>query len=130
MKSFTSVVLMSSVGLYTADAKIMACNFGFDATFLSGFAQGFQEDSYATDTDCFGETTTTDQSWKAVSSSTMNYSLDTWFLPVQRMSEFTVQLTNMWTTCKFTNFAKQMGTRTSSLSGLFDFAFTIGMAVV
>ena len=50
--------------------------------------------------------------------------------PVQRFNEFLIELTNQFETCKTTDFAKQLGVRTSSWAGGIDLMVTIGMGIV
>ena len=50
--------------------------------------------------------------------------------PIQRLNEFLLQMTNQFTVCKTTNFAKQVATRTSFFSGVFDMVTNIAMAFV
>ena len=50
--------------------------------------------------------------------------------PVQTFNEFLVEMTDQFTVCKSTTFAKQVSTRTSSFSGLFDMGGTIFTAIL
>ena len=98
-------------------------------TMLAGFGQGFQHDTSDTSTDCFATTFTTVHAVNSLVASAVNISVDTWAVPIQRTAEISVELTNMWTVCKTTNFAKQMSTRLSTMSGVLDMASTAGMAI-
>ena len=50
--------------------------------------------------------------------------------PVQRLNEFMIELTNQFETCKTTDFAKQLATRTSTLAGAIDLSVTVGMGLL
>ena len=53
-----------------------------------------------------------------------------WMRPVQRFNEFLIELTNQFETCKTTDFAKQLGVRTSSWAGGIDLLTTVGMGIL
>ena len=57
-----------------------------------------------------------------------NFEIANWAAHLYIMAETTVATTDVFAFCQTTNFAKQLSTRMSSLSGFFDFFTTIGTA--
>ena len=134
MKLVLQALLLSTASVISGvNAGPLTCftsGSGSFPTFLAGFSQGFQIDTNAIDTDCFATVFVFEGSIDRIMASTHNLGLDNWATPISRFAEAAVELTNMWTTCKTVNFAKQMSTRMSTLAGVFDMVTTAGMAVV
>lgn len=56
--------------------------------------------------------------------------MDDWLAPVYLSQEVLVETTTLFSDCKTTNLAKQILTRTTSMSGLSDMAGTIAGAIL
>ena len=80
-------------------------------------------------TDCYKQAGKVAAASDSLLRSGQEFTSGLWMRPVQRLNEFMIELTNQFETCKTTDFAKQLGTRTSSLSGALDLAVTVGMGI-
>ena len=113
-----------------ASCKFLACDFGFTSTFVKGFAQGFQSNINSQSTDCYKQAGKVAAASDSLLRTGNEFERGLWMRPVQRLNEFMIELTNQFETCKTTDFAKQLGTRTSTLAGAIDLGVTIGMGLL
>ena len=103
----------------TANAAI-ECGPGDYTDLILGFAQGFQDDHTATDTDCYFSATSYAGTLDSLKISVEEFTADDWLAPVYSAQESLVEMTSVFSDCQSTNAAKQLMTRTSSLGGLFE----------
>ena len=96
------------------------CGFGDYTAMIQGFAQGFQNDHTAVDTDCYFSATSFSSSLDSLKISVEEFTSDDWLAPVYSAQESLVEMTSVFSDCQSTNAAKQLMTRTSSLGGLFE----------
>ena len=124
MKFVASLALAAA----TANGAWNSCTPGDYKTMITSFAQGLQMDPTSKDTDCYGKADILANKTEQFFTSFSNFEIANWAAPLYIMAETTVATTDVFAFCQTTNFAKQLSTRMSSLSGFFDFFTTIGTA--
>lgn len=99
----------------------------YDAAFQS-FMQGFQSDTTATDTECYGKVTTYTNKVYYLATSLQELDTADLIAPLYNASDLTVAATDLFTYCQTTDLAKQLAIKFSTLAGFFDLLATIGVA--
>ena len=94
--------------------------------------QGFQSDTTATDTECYGKVTTFNSKVTILSETLQAFGSgsgsDNPAEAIYNLSDITVASTDVFTYCQTTDLAKQLAIKFNSLAGFFDLLATIGVA--
>ena len=132
MKHFGKNLLIAAIVIIAAQAKFMRCKFGMASSFLQGFSQGFTANHYLQTSDCYKQAYRLEFAGLELTRSfyPSHFTAVEWMTPITRGSEFLTQLTNEFTSCYTTNFAKQMATRLSTFPGIIDLVTTIAIAIL
>ena len=120
-----SVLFAAPLIVATAYGQLCTAN-DTEAGFV-GFMQGFQSDTTATDTECYGKVQVQVAKVELLAASFANIADDP-FASLYLGSDITVASTDVFTYCQTTNFAKQIATKFSTLAGFFDLVATVGVA--
>ena len=132
MKPFSKLLILAALCIASVKCEMGACDWFFDASFQQGFIQGFQSNRVGQDTDCFKQAYRLTFTMKELVRSfyPSHFTSTEWMIPIQRSFEVLTQLTNEFTTCQSTNFAKQLQTRLTSWPGFIDLCVTFVMAFI
>lgn len=128
MKSFAKACLISTIGYQTVEAGWLSCKISDYRVYLKGFAQGFQQDIYNVNTDCFKQVDRFETKIGKFFNSFYEYTWENWLAPVYLFEENLVEMSDTFTACQTSNFAKQLFTRTTSWGGLIEMVTTIGVS--
>ena len=120
-----SVVIACLVAYASAAWK---CTPGDYEIYLKAFAQGFQADTNSQNTDCYRTTQSFAGRISNTATAVRNFQSSDWLAPVYELQETLVELTTVFSDCQSTNAAKQLITRTTQFSGLFEMFGTVGAA--
>lgn len=90
--------------------------------------QGFQSDTTATDTECYGKVKIYTTQVRQFSESLANLNENDLMAPLYDFSSITVAGTDIFTACQTTDLAKQLSIKFSTLAGAFDLLATFGVA--
>ena len=116
------LLVASSYGSYDACGPA-----DYNLAFQS-FMQGFQSDTSATDTECYGKVETYVGKMTFLADSIQTLDTADLIAPLYNASDLTVAATDVFTYCQTTDLAKQLAIKFSTLAGFFDLLATIGVA--
>ena len=97
---------------------------------LRGMSLGVSTNTSNTNTDCYLKTNLLAQKLESLILSVFYPDFSNLMLPVIYSNEMVVDLSDQIVACKFSTLINQFAQRTNSLSGFFDFIFTVGYAMV